>query len=316
MLIPVHRTGLVSDEVFLRHVVPLYHPEQPDRLNAVMRQLQSMKALLHKVPILRATEDQITACHDHAYFQLVQNEVAAGLSQLSTGDTDVCFDSFEVALFAAGGVCAMVDAVMLGEVDNGFCLVRPPGHHATRSQGMGFCLFNNIAVGARYAQQQYGCERIVIVDWDVHHGNGTQDIFYEDPSVLFFSTHQHPFYPGTGSANERGHGPGEGYTINCPLPTGTEGLDVLKVFREELLPAVKKYKPDLVMISAGFDSRIDDPLGDWLLTDRDFKELTMLLLDCASYSANGRIVSVLEGGYNLEGLGLACAAHIDTLVTG
>ena len=316
MLTPVHRTGFMYDDACRRHRVPAYHPEHPDRLSAVLDGIQKIRSLLHPIEARPVTREQILACHDMAYVELVEREIAQGVPQLSTGDTEVCVDSLAAAQLAAGGVCAMVDAVMSGAVDNGFCAVRPPGHHATPNRGMGFCIFNNIAIGARYAQKQYGCERVLIVDWDVHHGNGTQDIFYEDASVFFFSVHQYPFYPGTGAHGEQGRNRGEGYTMNCPLPAGTVGKEVLGVFQSTLLPAVERFRPDLILISAGFDSRMDDPLGDWLLTDRDFADLTLFMLNCASLSAQGRVISVLEGGYNLQGLGWASAVHVETLVTG
>ena len=202
---------------------------------------------------------------------------------------------------------------MTGAVPNAFCLVRPPGHHAEHNGGMGFCIFNNISIGARYAQRRHGVERVLIADWDVHHGNGTQEIFYRDNAVLFFSTHQSPWYPGTGAADERGEGSGEGYTINCPLAAGSGMREIGAAFRERLLPAARHYRPDLVMISAGFDSRIHDPLGRFTLEDADFGELTDWMMEAAGESAADRIVSVLEGGYNLAGLASAADAHIRAL---
>jgi acetoin utilization deacetylase AcuC-like enzyme len=206
-----------------------------------------------------------------------------------------------------------VDLVLRGEAANVFCIVRPPGHHATANRGMGFCLFNNVAIAARYAQKMYGCERVLIADWDVHHGNGTQDIFYQDPSVFFFSTHQSPWYPGTGDADEIGEGRGEGSTMNLPLPAGSGRAEVLGGLRERLLPAMKTFRPDLVLISAGFDSRAGDPLGHFRLSDGDFSDLTLVLREIADDSAGGRVISVLEGGYSLEGLTKAVAAHVEAL---
>ena len=191
---------------------------------------------------------------------------------MPTGDTAVCEESWDAALRAAGLAVSAVDAVMAGAMENAFCAVRPPGHHATADRGMGFCIFNNVAVAARHAQKAHGMERVLIVDWDVHHGNGTQDIFYGDGTVLFFSTHQWPLYPGTGRRSERGTGEGEGLTINCPLAEGAGGAEVLGAMREELEPAAEKFKPELVLISAGFDSRAGDPLGGFLLEDEDFVE--------------------------------------------
>ncbi len=201
------------------------------------------------------------------------------------------------------------------QVQNAFCVVRPPGHHASAAIGMGFCFFNNVAIGARYAQQRYGAERVLIADWDVHHGNGTQNIFYRDASVLFFSTHQSPWYPGTGAASERGEDDGAGKTINCPFPAGSGAREILGAFREVLLPAANAFRPDFILISAGFDSRINDPLGQFLLTDADFADLTHMLTDLAGTHCSGRLVSVLEGGYSLEGLANAAESHLRALIS-
>ncbi|MEQ1843460.1 MAG: histone deacetylase, partial [Verrucomicrobiales bacterium] len=251
--------------------------------------------------------------HDPAYVELVAREIAKGSRRLSTGDTDVGPQSYEVALVATGGVLNAVDEVMEGRLRNAFCAVRPPGHHATADRGMGFCIFNHVAVAARHAQRVHGAERVVIVDWDVHHGNGTQDIFYREGSVFYFSTHQHPWYPGTGLKTETGAGKGKGTTLNCPLPEGTMIEVVRDGFRNRFLPMMKRFRPDLVIISAGFDSRHGDPLGGFRLRDEDFAELTTLLLDLASRSCDNRIVSVLEGGYNFSGLGSAAHAHVAAL---
>jgi acetoin utilization deacetylase AcuC-like enzyme len=244
---------------------------------------------------------------------LVKREVEQRREQLSTGDTVISEASLESARAAAGCALSATDAVLSRRVQNAFCLVRPPGHHADSRRGMGFCLFNNVAIAARHAQRRHRVERVLIVDWDVHHGNGTQAIFYRDPSVLFFSTHQSPWYPGTGAAEETGAGDAQGLTINCPFPAGSGRAEILAAFRDRLFPAAVKFAPELVLISAGFDSRIDDPLGQFKLEDRDFAELTTMLLELAP-TAQGRIVSVLEGGYNLQGLASACHAHVTSLL--
>jgi acetoin utilization deacetylase AcuC-like enzyme len=308
-------TGLIFDPQVLSHDAGLGHPEQPGRVSAVFHKFQEtgLLDLLQRIPARLATEEDLRLAHDPGYIHLVQKEVSSGLDQLSTGDTNISPGSFEAASLAAGSVCAAVDAVFERRIGNAFCLVRPPGHHAGPSRGMGFCLFNNVAVGARYAQRRYGAERVLIVDWDVHHGNGTQEIFYRDPSVLFFSTHQSPWYPGTGAADERGEGPGAGLTLNCPLPAGSGEHEILPAFRELLLPAVDRFHPDLILISAGFDSRVNDPLGQFTLQDPDFAALTCMLLDAGERSANGRIISVLEGGYSLSGLASAVEAHVRAL---
>jgi acetoin utilization deacetylase AcuC-like enzyme len=232
---------------------------------------------------------------------------------LSTGDTNFGPESLTVARHAAGGLLNAVDAVMDGTVANAFCAVRPPGHHATPDRGMGFCIFNNAAIAARYAQQKHGLERVAIIDWDVHHGNGTQDIFYEDGSVFYFSTHQSPWYPGTGAKDETGAGAGKDTTLNFPLPAGSGMEQIGAAFRGAFTEKMKDFRPDLVIISAGFDSRLGDPLGHFTLGDEEFAELTRILLEMAGEYAEGRLVSVLEGGYNQAGLAKAVRHHVEAL---
>jgi len=260
-----------------------------------------------------ATEDELLLCHTRPYLETARRDIASGRLWLSTGDTDIGPNSWEVAARAAGSVLNAVDAVLAGHARNAFCAVRPPGHHATASRGMGFCIFNNVALAARYAQRRHGVGRVLIVDWDVHHGNGTQDIFYTDPSVFFFSTHQWPLYPGTGRADETGAGPGEGTTMNFPFPAGSGRAEILGAVEQSLVPAMDSFRPELVLISAGFDSRIDDLLGRFTLTDGDFADLTAAVVGIAERHAHGRVVSVLEGGYNLAGLASAAATHVAAL---
>jgi acetoin utilization deacetylase AcuC-like enzyme len=214
-----------------------------------------------------------------------------------------------------GGVLNAVDAVATGAARNAFCAVRPPGHHASAGRGMGFCFFNNAALATRYAQRRHGLGRVLIVDWDVHHGNGTEDIFYCDPTVFYFSTHQWPLYPGTGRVNETGEGAGVGTTMNFPFPAGSGREEVLGAVEASLAPAAEQFRPELVVISAGFDSRLGDPLGRFTLTDRDFADLTRAVMQIAARHAGGRVVSVLEGGYNLDGLASAAAAHVEALMS-
>jgi acetoin utilization deacetylase AcuC-like enzyme len=305
-------TGLLADPDCKEHRTGSRHPERPERFDAAVAALHGMD--LVPIATRAATMDEIALCHSREYIQLAEREVAAGLHELSTGDTIISPRSFDVALHATGGVLSAVDSVFNGAAQNAFCIVRPPGHHATPARGMGFCLFNSIAIAARYAQQKFGVDRVLIADWDVHHGNGTQDIFYSDGTVLFFSTHQHPWYPGTGAANETGEGPGAGMTINCPFPAGSGRAEILGAFQQRLLPAAEKVKPDLVLISAGFDSREGDPLGNFLLTDADFADLTQVMREIADKHAGGRLVSVLEGGYSLDGLAAGVRAHVEALI--
>jgi acetoin utilization deacetylase AcuC-like enzyme len=310
-------TALMADPFFREHLAGRAHPESPERYDAVMEGLQSSGLLgrMLRVEARDATEDELLLCHTAEYLKTARRDVESGRPYLSTGDTDISPGSWQVAARAAGGVLNAVDAVLAGRARNAFCAVRPPGHHANAGRGMGFCLFNNVAAAARYAQDKHGVERVLIVDWDVHHGNGTQDIFYRDPSVFFFSTHQWPLYPGTGRADETGDGPGEGTTMNFPFPAGSGRREILGVVENHLLPAAARFQPDLVLISAGFDSRVGDPLGRFTLTDEDFADLTGAVMGIADRHAGGRVVSMLEGGYNLAGLASAAAAHVGALLS-
>jgi len=308
-------TGFVYDPIYKEHLAGVDHPECPERLDAILEGLAAAKldSVLLKLAPREATLPEITACHDAGYVQLVKDEIAAGEAQLSTGDTAVTTLSWEAALMAAGGAEAAVDAVLAGRARNAFCAVRPPGHHACPGRGMGFCIFNNIAIAARHAQRQHKVGKVAIVDWDVHHGNGTQEIFYEDGSVFYFSTHQYPWYPFTGAAAETGRAAGQGCVLNCPFDAGAGRRDIVGAFTDRLLPAARRFKPELVLISAGFDAHVDDPLGGLSLTDEDFVELTRMVLAVARETANGRVVSLLEGGYNLSTLGKTVAGHVKAL---
>jgi acetoin utilization deacetylase AcuC-like enzyme len=309
-------TGLLLDPIYERHTTGSHHPESPGRYEAVTAALTDAGLVdsMTRVKVRAATEEELAYCHHLEYIRTARRDIESGQRNLSTGDTAVGAHSLEVALRAVGGVLNAVDAVMAGGVQNAFCAVRPPGHHATPDRGMGFCVFNNIAIGARYAQKAHGVERVLIADWDVHHGNGTQDIFYSDGSVFFFSTHQHPWYPGTGLAQETGEGKGRHATMNFPFPSGSGREQIVAAFRTALVKVADGFKPDLVMVSAGFDSRLGDPLGEFTLGDGDFADLTRVMLEIADKHSAGRLVSVLEGGYSLPGLAAAATAHVQALV--
>jgi len=309
------KTGYLFDDIFLQHQPGEAHPESPQRLLAIDQAIRAMPFFPELIPLQprRAALEELYLVHHKEYVDLAKRECAAGRSSLSTGDTDICPESYEVALNAAGSVLAAVDAVFSGTVSRAFCAVRPPGHHAGPGRGMGFCIFNNVALAARYAQKKYGAKRVLIADWDVHHGNGTQDVFYSDGSVLFFSTHLFPHYPGTGAATERGLGKAEGCIINRPFPHGAGNREIVGVFRDTLIPAAREFKPDFTLISAGFDSRKNDPFGGFQVDDNGFRELTRIMLAIAAVSGKGRLVSVLEGGYNLAGLAAAVCAHLQEL---
>ncbi len=308
-------TGLLADPICREHETGVEHPESAKRFDAVMDALGNSGLIdtLKRLPARNATIDELRLCHTSDYLRLAERDVREGAYQLHSGDTAVGARSWESALRATGCVLSAVDAVMQQRVQNAFCVVRPPGHHATARRGMGFCIFNHVAIAARYAQRQCNFARVMIVDWDVHHGNGTQDIFYEDGSVFYFSVHQSPLYPGTGAATETGIGAGKGTTLNCPLPAGTGRTEVLGAFESKLRPAAEVFRPELVLISAGFDAHIDDPLGDFRLEDKDFADLTNVVSEIAQKHAGGRVVSVLEGGYSLSGLASAAVAHVRAL---
>jgi len=308
-------TALLADPVYRQHDPGAGHPERPERYDAVVDGLTraGLMKSLGRIEARSATEDEIALCHSRAYIQKVKQEIGSGASELSTGDTSVGPRSLDVVLRAVGGILNAVDAVIDRKAKNAFCAVRPPGHHARPEQGMGFCIFNCIAIAARHAQKKYGIGKVLIADWDVHHGNGTQDTFYADGSVFFFSTHQSPWYPGTGKAGETGDGKGKDCTMNYPFPSGSGRDEIVGAFRNSLVAAADRFKPELVLLSAGFDSRSGDPLGQFTLSDEDFAELTAVMLGIADKHAGGRLVSVLEGGYNLSGLASAAAAHVKAL---
>lgn len=308
--------GLFFHPCFLQHDTGTGHPERPQRVLAIFEHLKSTDLwsrleLIEPEPVERVT---IELVHPRPYITLIEQACRQGPTALDP-DTVASPGSWEAALCAVGSVTQAIDQVVQGTTHAAFCAVRPPGHHALASQAMGFCLFNNVAIGARYAQDRHGLSRILIVDWDVHHGNGTQAIFYDDPTVLYFSTHQYPFYPGTGSRQERGEGRGAGFTLNVPLPAGSGDAELIRAFEQELLPKALDFKPELIVISAGFDAHRDDPLAGLEVTEAGYARLTELVRTIADSCCGGRIVSVLEGGYNLTALGRSTEAHLRVLAT-
>ncbi len=309
-------TAIVHHPIFQQHDTGPGHPETPSRYKVVMDALRndaSLWSTLVEVEAREAPRGDIQAAHSPQLYKQVERVVSEGLGYLDA-DTVVSMRSFDAAKHAAGAPCQAIDLIMKGEVGNAFVPVRPPGHHATEERAMGFCLFNNVAVAARYAQQHYPeIERVAIIDWDVHHGNGTQGIFYDDPSVYFFSSHQYPWYPGTGTRGEKGTGRGRGYTLNLPLRAATPAAEQKRAFEAALDEMAASFSPDLIIISAGFDSHLGDPLGQLLLEDKDFVDLTRALKEWAASSCQGRLVSCLEGGYNLETLGETVRAHVEEL---
>lgn len=312
------KVAFVTGDIYSRHETGEFAYENARRLRAVRDRLDRDGLLprLLRIEPRRAGLEWIEAVHTPGYIATVKKDVESGARQLSTGHTLICRESYDVALWATGGVLAACDQVMNGRAGSAFCAVRPPGHHASAEVGMGFCIFNNAAVAARYLQKKHGLGRILIVDWDLHHGNGTQDIFYRDGSVFYFSTHQWPWYPWTGAAVETGEGDGKGATLNVPLPAGSGDREFVEAFEGKLRPAMDRFRPDFVLISAGFDSRTADPLGRFRVTDEGFRRLTEIVIAIARDHASGRLVSVLEGGYSLTGLASAVSAHVGTLLGG
>ena len=309
------KTGIVHADIFTEHDTGFGHPESPARYVMIVNRLRNAEYAerLEWIAPRPATREELLRVHLGGYLDLARRDILSGSAYLSTGDTSVGPRSWDVALMAAGGACVAVDAVVQKSLKNAFCVLRPPGHHASPGRGMGFCVLNNTAVAARHAQQHHGIGKVLIADWDVHHGNGTQDAFYDDDSVLVFSTHQRPWYPGTGARDETGHGRGLGTTMNRPFPAGAARKEIVGAFTNEFLDAARRFKPELVLISAGFDSRDGDPLGGFHLEDEDFADLTRVLLDLADECAEGRVVSLLEGGYELGGLSSSANAHCGVL---
>lgn len=310
------KTGLVYDPRYLDHDMGLGHPESPNRLRAIMQQLEQSRTLqrLTRIDPRKAEDEWVTQIHRPEYVAALTKHAPANGRVSLDPDTSMSPGSLTAAYLAAGGVLAGVDAIMNKQVEHIFCAVRPPGHHAEAGRAMGFCLFNNVAIAARYTQRLYGLQRVLIVDWDVHHGNGTQHSFEDDPSVMFFSTHQYPHYPGTGRNTERGTGAGEGFTINVPMEAGGGDEEYRAIFHEALVPAADAFKPEFVIISAGFDAHKDDPLASMGLTEAGYADLTSIVAGIARRHAGGRILSSLEGGYNLTALAASVDSHLTALL--
>ena len=318
----MRKTGFIYSPVYLKHNTG-NHPENLNRLIAILRcvEKEKLKGTLINISPLRANVEQISWIHTKEYINSIEQACKTCSEQDSPhyrmnldADTVISGDSYNVALFAAGGVIAGVDAVFKGKVDNVFCAVRPPGHHAEKDRAMGFCIFNNIAIGAAYAQKIYKINKIFIVDWDLHHGNGTQHTFYNDPAVFYTSIHQQNIFPGTGIPDEIGEGEGRGFTMNLPLPAGQGDKEYISIFRERICPQIIHYRPDLIMLSAGFDTHRNDPLGSMKVTSEGFGKLTDIICSLADKTCQGRIVSVLEGGYDLEALGESVVFHLKCLI--
>ena len=307
------RTGIVLDSRYQEHYTGRTHPERPERITTLLGPIEHIqRSGLKRLPPRLATPEEITLIHDSSHV----GRVAATAQQERfsfDADTPVSAQSYATAMLATGGLLTLIDAVMEREIDNGFALVRPPGHHAERNRPMGFCLFNSAAIGAQYLRERFGLTRVLVMDWDVHHGNGTQHSFYDDSGVLYVSTHQYPFYPGTGALDEVGQGQGEGYTLNLPLSAGCGDAEYREVFEFVIDPICRQFNPEFVLISAGFDAHVRDPLGGMEVTEAGFGIMARILLRVAQEKAQGRCVALLEGGYDLEGLQKSVLRVIDEM---
>lgn len=308
-------TLLIYDEIFLEHDTGYGHPENAKRIEGTVRHLRGCR-LWEQLRVEKprpASFEEIARVHPQDYINTVKQCADGGGGWLDS-DTAISTASYAAAIHAAGSPLTAIDLIMRGDDKNAFCLIRPPGHHATPSRGMGFCLFNNVAIAAKYLQSQYQFKKILIVDWDVHHGNGTQDTFYHDPTVLYFSIHRYPFYPGTGRKEEDGLDKGKGFNVNVPLPADTPSGEYLKQFRRVMDHAVRQFNPEFIIISAGFDAYKNDPIGGLNLEIEDFRTLTEVVMASADNHCNSRIVSCLEGGYHLSHLPLCIEAHLKALI--
>jgi len=307
------KTAVVVDPEYLKHFPGEDHPERPDRIQVLLQLAGGLsRQKFQLLPPRAASRTDIEHTHGADHVRLVESTSRVNRYALD-GDTITCRDSFGVGLLAVGGFLNLLDSIAAKDSRNGFALVRPPGHHALRNRAMGFCLFNTMAVGAEYLKRIHGAKKILIMDWDVHHGNGTQDAFYDDPSVLFISTHQFPFYPGSGAVNEVGVNAGAGFTINVPLPAGCGDAEYLQVFEQVVVPAAEKFAPEWILVSAGFDPHRRDPLGGMGVTEAGFGAMAQKLLVLAERFADGRIAFLLEGGYDLAGLRDSVAAVLEAM---
>lgn len=310
------RTGIVIAENHKKHVTPPGFPENFARIDAIAARFAKNGILSRAVRItgIPADDRWLKSVHSDEYIKRVRGACASGKEYIDSRDAPISKGSEEAALGAVGDVLSAIDAVMAGKIQNAFCAIRPPGHHASSNRAMGFCIYNNVAIAAKYIQKRHGLARVMIVDWDVHHGNGTQATFEGDPSVFYFSAHQSPFYPYTGSADETGTGTAQGTKLNVPLEAGSGDEKVAAAFRERLVPAARKFKPDFILVSAGFDGHKDDPIGGLACTAAGYAELTKIVKKIAAEECHGRLVSVLEGGYNFEALAESAEAHVRTLM--
>ena len=312
----MNKTGFIFHPQYLRHDTKS-HPENSGRLEAIQEKIKPSKIYSHLLfpDPRRATNDELSENHNFDHIDHVRNSCLNGVQSLD-GDTVICPDSWDASLLSAGAGLTAVDQIISGELDNAFAAVRPPGHHAEKDRAMGFCLFNNVAIAARYAIKKHKLNKICIFDWDVHHGNGTQNSFYSDPSIHYSSIHQYPFYPGTGDKTETGTKDGLGTTLNFPLSAFSGDSIYLDIVENKLIPVIQNFKPDLIIISAGFDAHKDDPLAQMTISSECYRKMTLMILKVTGEVCDGRLLSMLEGGYNHSALADSVFEHVNALLTG
>ncbi len=308
----MNKTIVIKDERYINHKTQPGHPESPQRLVSIYERIKQAQQQFVTVAPREATADEVALNHGRDYIDTISATAGRDFVSLDP-DTTTSAGSWEAAVLAVGGVLTGIDMIISAEADNGFVLARPPGHHAEGSRAMGFCLFNNIAVGAHYLLRRHHLKRVLIIDWDIHHGNGTQNSFYDNPDVLYFSTHQYPYYPGTGAFEETGTGAGQGYTLNVPLPGGQDDRDFLRVFEEILGPVAEEFQPEFILVSAGYDIYNLDPLGTMGVTPQGFAAMTFFLKEVAEKLCGGRLLLSLEGGYHVDGIAESVSETIGAL---
>jgi len=312
------RTGFLYDERYLLHDTGSYHPEMPARLEAILSGIREsgLLARLVRIEAREADLKWIETVHESTYINRLKEACRAGVTTFGHPDNQMCGKTFDIALLAVGGILETLRLLMTGKIDNAFCAVRPPGHHAEKGEAMGFCYFNNVAIAARYLQADWGIDRVAIIDIDVHHGNGTQNIFEDDPSVLYYSFHEHPSFsfPGTGRSFETGRADGAGFTVNRPILPGQGDAEYLRLTETDLVPAMERFRPQVVIVSTGFDAHADDLMADIQLSTNGYSALMEKIVDAANRLANGRLISVLEGGYALSRLPELASNHVSVLL--
>ncbi|MEE4354933.1 MAG: histone deacetylase [Desulfococcaceae bacterium] len=314
------KTGFLYDDQYLQHLTGSYHPECPERLTAILKGIEEAGFLpsLTRIPAVRSSQRWLEIVHHVSYILRFEEACLLGMDEFDFPDNQMCRDTYDIALLAVGGILEALKMIMDGRLDNAFCAIRPPGHHAEVTKAMGFCYFNNVAIAARYLQEEWKVGRVAILDFDVHHGNGTQHIFESDPSVFYYSIHEHPSFafPGTGREFEQGEGAGQGYTLNSPVLPGQGDNEYKELIQRDLLPAMENFQPEFIILSTGFDAHAEDDMSDINVSTEGFSWIMNIMMSLARQYTGGKLLSVLEGGYCLQRLPELAANHVEILLKG